>query len=480
MTRQIIAVILGLVLGGASIVAEQVGQVKITVDQKITVTYPQGKRPIPRPVKVYGFFDRERRVKILNGGTVYTIPRPGGPVSWSLAGFNALRTFYLSKSGNDLWDGSQRTFTAPNHGPFATMQHFNDMPAQPGDMLVCGPGAYIESVNVTLTGNSSHQIVVTCDDQAHGGGLGTVTFMLPQSVAYNGNSSGDPSSTSVFWLNGTTNNNKAIYFTLNGLMAQGAIGQPWAPSPYLGTPCGFCFSQSPGTGDILQNDVAYLNGHCGFKDQSGSTNGVKLFGNLSFDNGVSALDHGLYMNSAVNLTLNQTVSFNNAGFGLVFNNATSPSVSKLVTFGNEQVLGGGTGGVYVRQDAAGVSFDHCTIADTRGRGIETGGTISITNSILWGINATNGTGSADTDSQTSGITIDHCDVNSVYLSSSVGWPPPWTFTNNLSPPQAPYNFPQLLCGQNPLFTSSTTGDYSLQMPSPCRGAGTGGSNMGAY
>jgi hypothetical protein len=344
-------------------------------------------------------------------------------------------------------------------------------------MLVIGPGQYIEAPQLTTVGTATKQIVITCDDQTHGGGLGTVTFMIPQSVAL------DPNQGQVFLLNGTTNNNKYLYTTLNGLSARGPIGQTWCPSPSIytgGSPVGFIFSQCTGTGDIIQNCVSYYNLHCGTKDQSQGTNGVQLLGNINFHNGTTGLDHGNYF-GATNTTIKGEIDFNNTGFGIHLHSSNSlPSgqtISYCLTFGNDAALSG-AGGYdlgYNPTAASSCSISHCTSGDLLGRGFfhegngsGTAGQWVESNNIGWGTKATGGVGGLDFDNITAGPTVDHCDFD--FASSSV-WPNSLV-TNCLGMPSQ--------VGLDPLFLSPSTGNYTLGTGSPCIGAGTGGTNMGAY
>lgn len=412
--------------------------------------------------QVVWFSQDELTVYVVFKSVIYTFPRPGGTVPWSLTTLaqqhGITQWYFVGANGNDGNAGTDRTH------PLATIQKFITSYFNPGNGLVILPGVLVGSC-ITNTSNNgppgnggtpTNHIVFTCDDVSEGGGLGTALILIDENHGVNGWPL-DSDSTAVFNI---FNSN---YLFFNGIIAQGAIGQSWAPSPYKGTPCGFKCSNGTCTGCGWQNCVALLAQHVGFKDQSGGTVDLTFDGVIAVLNGVTPLDHGFYLPESSGWSINRSISAFNFGFGYVFYGDHWEWRNSLSAYNHQG--GSGTGGVYLlptggNGPGTGVVngvIDHVTVYEPVGRGVEYGGTTTTTNSILWG--NVGGAGDADCDSITSGMSIDHCNVGVLSINNP---PPQWPYTNNVS--------------VNPDFNNPSTGDFRAQVNFP----GTDGKNMGCY
>src|SRR5262249_44405969 len=152
---------------------------------------------------------------------------------------------------------------------------------QPGDILYVLPGTYVQDVFINQSGAPGKPIIMSCAPVADGGGLGSVTFVIPKDAALNGRPDiGQPADTSVVAINNSN------YVWINGLNLEGVLGQSWAPSTEdQGDPNGIMWENGPCTGGRATNNVIFNNLHCGLKDQMQSTYGLLLQGNIIFHNG---------------------------------------------------------------------------------------------------------------------------------------------------------------------------------------------------
>jgi hypothetical protein len=412
----------------------------------------------------------EHTVNIQDGARNLSIPRPVCP-AWN---FNAPgRIFWISPNGNDSNLGTQTA-------PMATLQRAINL-ARPGDCVYCLPGTYHEAsvINGDLGqgGRKDAPLIISCAPVSAGGGLGTAIIQIPKDNALHGSKMAgyaDSSNTSILDIH------NANYVTVNGLTFTGALNQPWAPPrEQSGNPNGLMLENGPCTGCRITNCVSMFNLHCGFKDQSGGTDGVYLAGNLAYRNGRSGLDHGLYM-PGNNCTIDGDIYAYNTGFGLSwYANPNGLQCTHLLTIMNDQAPGGGgAGGICISGKNG--NFSNCTCYEfARSLFFQQGAQAKVDSCIGWGSTA----GLAcDLGPLASGVSI----TNSDFDSFNYGNPPPNPLPVGepgpgcLNPPQAPLPSYHVKAGLDPLFLSPSSGDYRLQFKSPCLGTGSSGSNMGCY
>lgn len=381
----------------------------------------------------------ESTVTVIYHGATYVIPRPVAP-SWNYTPTG--NTYYMSTTGSDSNPGSKTQ-------PFATVTHFLSI-CSAGDCLYILPGDYTEAIRISVSGTAGNPIIISCAPKSAGGGLGTVHFQLPQSVAENGYP-GEATDTSVIAVHA------ANYITINGLILEGALGKGWNPKP-SSNPNGLMWENGACTGCQATNNICLNNLHCGMKDQSALTTNLFIQGNVWFSNGRTGLDHGIYM-TGNGATIDGNISFANAGWQIhLYSNPANLTVTNNLYFStgvNE--FGGmeaGCNNSLIRHNTGygnshwqyGIQANNSTANNT------------IEDNIFYG--------SAYLDFFFAGDGLEALMDYNDYITLA-----------NTSSPNTPgaHNL-----HVNPLFRNPVVGDFRLSAGSPLVGAGSGGGNMGCY
>lgn len=200
-------------------------------------------------------------------------------------------TYYVDPHGSDSNPGT------PAH-PFRTLtQAYNAV--QAGDVVYLNPGVYLERLTIAKSGTASEPIVLS----AAPGAIGQVVIAV------------DP----AFLLAHPTTEvmrftSPAAYWIVNGIIFKGTMGQTGAPASEHYSANGISLYQ--GTSHItITNSFFYNNLHCGVKGIDPSSNTNVLDGNVIFANGVTSLDHGVYV-TGDHWTITRNIITDNAGYGV--------------------------------------------------------------------------------------------------------------------------------------------------------------------
>ncbi len=229
-------------------------------------------------------------------------------------------TYWISSAGADTNDGKSVRF------PFATIAWAMSHVVTPGDCVYVLPGTYSElpydpALTAALpSGTATKPIILSCAPVANGGGLGTVTLRFPDSA-----------------LTGASIDLVPLrsYFTLNGLLLEGAKGRPGAPGGF--TAQRYQNAVSPrGTGARVTNCILYNHVNCGIVGDGPATTAS---GNVIFANGLVGQDHGIYANGP-RWTSAGNIVFSNAGAGIHYytgdlaNPVDYATITRNLSFGN--------------------------------------------------------------------------------------------------------------------------------------------------
>lgn len=230
----------------------------------------------------------EKTVKVSTGGKQYDLARPVvSPWRYAAAG----RTLWVDPAGNNQAAGT-------NTAPFATIARAVEA-ARPGDVVYVRAGTYREAISLTRSGTADKPIVVSCAP----GDLGKVK-VTPSANWVRANPRGAVvtfRSVSHVWV--------------NGLVIEGPKGRPEALASEDFGANGVTFANGAGAGCRVTNCVVSNNLHCGIKEMGHGGTGILVEGNVIYGNGVTLLDHGIYM-PANDVVMNGNVVFSNAGFGI--------------------------------------------------------------------------------------------------------------------------------------------------------------------
>jgi hypothetical protein len=370
------------------------------------------------------FSPDQQTVTIQANSQTWVIPRPVvSPWNYQAAG----NTYWVGPNGNDNAAGSS------DH-PFATFGRAVAA-AGPGDIIYAMAGTYHEYLTITKSGTAGAPIIISCAP----GALGQVNFEPPLVPGPNG-----------LLLAGITLQN-VQHVWINGLTIEGTLGMPGAPPPQGVTMVGTCGVtwEAGGLDDRATNNVVYNNVHCGLKELDQHIGaGILMEGNVVFDNGISSLDHGIYM-PADDVTMNGNVIFDNSGYGIQsYDDPVGQVITHNVIFGNK------TGGIVLAGSNS---------------------------SVLDNTVAYNGLGIIYYAGTCTGNVVEH-NVFAFNSSDCVfgdGGPNLGAPSNNLDDYNCYYTgtpSPRLNPGTheilaNPLFLNATSGDFRLAQATPATSAG---------
>lgn len=390
----------------------------------------------PNPNQIATFSADETFVTINYQGQIWNIARPmtapWGDGNW---GFTPNHTYFVDPvRGNDSNSGSQSS-------PFATIAHAQSV-AVANDVIYLLPGTYTEANNATgasaIDINPSG-IVLSCAP----GALGQVLLQPP--LAWFAAHAGSPQSgggSPVLDVHGTN-------VIINGITIE---GPRWRGGVTTSDKFAANAISVEHSNQTVQNCVCVGVNHCGVKSYNLAANCV-IQANVLFMNGqAQAQDHGIYW-PFDNNTLRGNVLFKNAGWGIqLFSDPTNVQVYRNVSFGNL------TGGIVCASISS--KYYNNTCVNNSGNGL-----------YLYKSNCTN---NDFKNNITDGWTID-TGGSSLPSGNTVSFDdtfPGGPFTGGTGVTAGSGEI-----GKNPLFVNSTAGDYRLQATSPCKGAGTGSTNL---
>ncbi len=217
--------------------------------------------------------------------TTMVIPRPTKP-PWAYAPSGS--TYYVDPAGDNTAAGTALA-------PWRTIQRGVET-AVADDLVYINAGSYIEYLAGFNAGTLGHPVIFSCAP----GALGQVRI-TPATESYTAN----------VHLPVISPSN---YVTINGLNIEGYLGRAGAAATEKLSAVGVAFNDQ-GPGCVVSNCLIHHNTHCGVKciDTDALEGGVSALGNVVFDNGSEATDHGFYLHGS-NWTITGNVAFRNSGF----------------------------------------------------------------------------------------------------------------------------------------------------------------------
>jgi hypothetical protein len=206
-------------------------------------------------------------------------------------------------------------------------------PPSPGDAIYARAGTYVENIVITKSGQEGKPIILSCAP----GDLGKVKVTPPKEFVQK-----NPSGAMI-------RVHSAQHVWINGLVVEGPIGRPEAPETEMYGANGVTFSGKAGLGCRVTNFVVYWNVHCGIKEMGHGGTRILLEANGIFDNGTRSTDHGIYC-PADELTINGSLIFNNAGYGIhSYSKPKRQVITRKICMGNNAagiILAGSESKVY--------------------------------------------------------------------------------------------------------------------------------------
>jgi len=300
------------------------------------VTINPSPPPPPPPSGAVAVFSSDESMVTINwkGGT-WTFPRPViSPWNYTTTG----TTYWVATNGNDSNNGLYQTPGTPPNGPFASISK-GAAAAVAGDIVYVQAGTYFDNVSyIFKSGVAGKPIILSCAP----GALGKVTIK-PTDNFLNTCSVND----AIFQMLSVS------YIWINGFNVEGPMGRPNTnPNPpgYPGHTesksdssnldgfCGIAFSNGCKNCNVT-NNVVYNCPHVGIKTWDSGETFILVQANLTFFNGFTTGDHGLY-GPGNNCTFDGNISFNN-NLGISLTLYSSPQnciVTRNIFFGNSEGL----------------------------------------------------------------------------------------------------------------------------------------------
>jgi hypothetical protein len=264
-----------------------------------------------RPALTVAFSEDEKTIDVKYGDNKWHLPRPVvSPWKFEPVG----KVYWVSPGGRDNGSGTKGK-------PFQTLQKALSL-VKPGDIVYALPGTYREYLELRTSGEEGRPIVLSCAP----GALGKVKLEPPTKPDAKGRVLAGISVV------------LAKHVWINGLVIEGARGLPRAAKAnetMIGTN-GISWEDGAGPGCRATNNVVYRHVHCGLKEiQQGAVGaGILLQGNVVFDNGLDAHDHGIYMPSD-RVRMDGNLVFNNAGYGIhAYSKPRGQIITRNVCFGH--------------------------------------------------------------------------------------------------------------------------------------------------
>jgi hypothetical protein len=303
-----------------------------------------------------------------------------------------------------------------------------------GDAVYVNPGNYAERVVIAKSGLPGNPVIVTTAP----GHTWEATISLPDNIL-----TGNTVATTVSVRENTTD----VIF--NGFVVVGELGRAGsAPNDggYVGTAL---FIRDQGTDRIaLTNNIVFNGLSNGIKGGVASGGTYTADGNISFNNGTSTLNHGIYA-YADNWVITRNYFFDNAGFGIHSYSLTPSHPQNQSVSANVSLYNGLSGIVVSGQNN---SFTHNVSVSNATEGFTCYHLNCVNNSVTDNILAFNGTASLTEDPSTSGSN---------------------SYDYNIFWPQQPRFGPLSLLGAhdqiaNPNLVSNSTGDLRITPATPVR------------
>ncbi|MFH0863882.1 MAG: right-handed parallel beta-helix repeat-containing protein [Candidatus Gottesmanbacteria bacterium] len=335
-------------------------------------------------------------------------------------------TYWVSTNGDDNNLGT-------SSNPFKTIQKGVSM-AHAGDIVYIKAGVYPEMVAISNSGSSTNPLVVSSAP----GDLGNVK-VVATSIG------------PVIMIN-----NNAQYVWINGLVIEGTkdkTGFSQVDEDFGAN--GISWWNGAGHGKAT-NNVVYDNMHCGLKELGHGGNTFTFIGNIVFNNGTDAHDHGFYFGDYDTL-IDGNIVFDNAGWGLhLYSAPTRFTVTRNIIIKNffSGILVAGSNSKF---------YNNVSAYNGNGGGIMYFRAGAVNNDIKNNIFAFNNVDGVIDNGGGSNNTDDY----------------------NIYTKQPNYAGSGVIVGSHeiyadPKFVNPVIGDFRLQSTSPAKNAGSDGKDLGAF
>jgi hypothetical protein len=298
-----------------------------------------------------GIYDFDIRVADANGASsrAYSLTLTLGlPTVVISPDHRLVRVDYGNGTTRQLYRSSfpPETFTPPGHIYYADDAKGNDsnpcsqaLPCQTitqaltkvfegGDAVYVNPGNYTERVVVTKSGTPGNPVIVSTAP----GHTWEATISLPDSALL-----GNTVTTTVHINDNTTD------LIFNGFIVVGELGRAGSAPNDGGRVGTALFIRDQGTNRIaLTNNIVFNGLSNGIKGGVPSGGLYTADGNISFNNGTSTLNHGIYA-YADNWMITRNYLFDNVGFGIHSYSPTSPHPQNQTVSANVSLYNGLSG-----------------------------------------------------------------------------------------------------------------------------------------